>query len=109
MTLTVPVPAPALVPEFESGNVTFPDGFLGVVMLDTQFPRLAGDIGHPSAFGVPTRHCVIADAWPDKIAQLGAGLSKGRVLTPILQLIRRLEQDGAKAITTGCGFLVLLQ
>lgn len=87
----------------------FPDGFLGVVMLDTQFPRPEGDIGHPSAFGVPTRRCVITGAWPDKIVQSGAGLRKGRVVTPILQLIRRLEQDGAKAITTSCGFLVLLQ
>ena len=107
MTLTAPVPAPA--PQFEPVNVTFPDGFLGVLMLDTRFPRLAGDIGHPSAFGVPTRRCVIAGAWPDKIVQSGTGLRKGRMVTPILQLIRRLEQDGAKAITTSCGFLVLLQ
>jgi len=41
--------------------------------------------------------------------QSGAGLRKGRVVTPILQLVRRLENDGAKAITTSCGFLVLLQ
>ena len=87
----------------------FPDGFLGVVMLDTQFPRPEGDIGHPSAFGVPTRRCVIAGAWPEKIVQSGPGLRKGRVVTPILQLVRRLENDGAKAITTSCGFLVLLQ
>jgi len=111
MTLTVPVPAllpaPALQPDPIS--VTFPDGFLGVVMLDTQFPRPAGDIGHPSAFGVPTRRCVISGAWPDKIVQSGAGLRKGRVVTPILQLIRRLEHDGGKVITTSCGFLVLLQ
>ena len=87
----------------------FPDGFLGVLMLDTQFPRPEGDIGHPSAFGVPTRRCVIAGAWPEKIVQSGHGLRKGRVVTPILQLVRRLENDGAKAITTSCGFLVLLQ
>ena len=87
----------------------FPDGFLGVLMLDTQFPRPEGDIGHPSAFGVPTRRCIVKGAWPDKIVQSGAGLRKGRVVTPMLQLVRRLEQDGAKAITTSCGFLVLLQ
>ena len=87
----------------------FPDGFLGVLMLDTQFPRPEGDIGHPDAFGVPTQRCVVKGAWPDKIVQSGAGLRKGRVVTPMLQLVRRLEQDGAKAITTSCGFLVLLQ
>ena len=90
-------------------SVTFPDGFLGVVMLDTQFPRPEGDIGHPSAFGVPTRRCVISGAWPDKIVQSGAGLRKGRMVTPILQLVRRLEHEGARAITTSCGFLGLLQ
>lgn len=93
----------------ELTKTIFPDGFLGVLMLDTQFPRPEGDIGHPSAFGVPTRRCVVSGAWPDKIVQSGAGLRKGRVVTPILQLVRRLEQDGAKAITTSCGFLVLLQ
>ena len=92
-----------------STRMTFPDGFLGVLMLDTQFPRPEGDIGHPSAFGVPTQRCVVAGAWPDKIVQSAAGLRKGRVVTPILQLVRRLESDGARAITTSCGFLVLLQ
>ena len=90
-------------------TTVFPDGFLGVLMLDTHFPRPEGDIGHPSAFGVPTRRCVVTGAWPEKIVQSGAGLRKGRVVAPILQLVRRLEHDGAKAITTSCGFLVLLQ
>ena len=101
--MTLPL-APA-----EPVGVIFPDGFLGVLMLDTKFPRPEGDIGHPSAFNVPTRRCVVTGAWPEKIVQSGAGLRKGRVVVPILQLLRRLEQDGAKAITTSCGFLVLLQ
>ena len=102
---TVTLPA-----DFTDPNTTvFPDGFLGVLMLDTRFPRPEGDIGHSSAFGVPTRRCVIAGAWPEKIVQSGAGLRKGRVVVPILQLMRRLEQDGARAITTSCGFMVLLQ
>ena len=111
MTLTAPRPASVSAPKLapEPISITFPNGFLGVVMLDTRFPRPEGDIGHPSAFGVPTRRCLITGAWPDKIVQSGAGLRKGRVVEPILQLIRRLEHDGAKAITTSCGFLVLLQ
>ena len=93
----------------QSVQTIFPDGFLGVLMLDTRFPRPEGDIGHPSAFAVPTRRCVITGAWPEKIVQSGAGLRKGRVVAPILQLVRSLESDGARAITTSCGFLVLLQ
>ena len=78
-------------------------------MLDTQFPRPPGDVGHPDAFGVPTQRCIVNGAWPEKIVQSAAGLRAGRVVTPIAQLVRRLEQDGARAITTSCGFLVLLQ
>ena len=107
MTLTAPLPMPE--PTTVSRAVLFPDGFLGVVMLDTQFPRLPGDVGHPDAFGVPTQRCIVKGAWPEKVVQSAAGLRAGRVVTPILQLVRRLESDGAKAITTSCGFLVLLQ
>ncbi len=113
MTLTATEPQLAAAPSPKQGpelaGATIPDGFLGVLMLDTQFPRPEGDVGHPSAFGVPTQRCIVKWAWPDKIVQSGAGLRKGRVVTPFLQLVRRLEQEGAKAITTSCGFLVLLQ
>ena len=37
-------------------------GFLGVVMLDTRFPRPPGDVGHPDAFGVPVRRHVVRGA-----------------------------------------------
>ena len=90
-------------------TVLFPNGFLGIVMLDTQFPRLPGDAGHADAFDVPTQRFIVKGAWPEKIVQSAAGLRAGRVVTPIVQLVRKLEQDGARAITTSCGFLVLLQ
>lgn len=101
MTLTAGPDAPT--------DQTFPDGFLGVLMLDTRFPRPEGDIGHPSAFSVPTRRCVVAGAWPDTIVQSGADLRKASVVAPMLQIVRRLAHEGARAITTSCGFLVLLQ
>jgi hypothetical protein len=101
--MTLPADSP------ESITPVFPHGFLGVLMLDTQFPRPEGDIGHPLAFGVPTKRCIVKGAWPDKVVQSGAGLRKGRVVTPMLQLVRALAHDGAQAITTSCGFLVLLQ
>lgn len=104
MTLTVPSGAAS-----GAGAIFFPDGFLGVVMLDTQFPRPQGDVGHADAFGVPTQRCIVKGAWPEKIVQSAAGLRAGRVVTPIVQLVRRLEGDGARAVTTSCGFLVLLQ
>ncbi len=104
MTLTVPVvtgePIPA--PPLETG-------FLGIVMLDTRFPRIPGDIGHPEAFGVPVNFRVMKGIWPDRVVQSAAGLRAGRVVPGLVMVARQLARDGAKAITTSCGFLVLLQ
>lgn len=97
MTLT---PAPAF------GE---PTEFLGVVMLDTRFPRWPGDIGHPQAFGVPVRQHVVQGAWPGKVVQSGAGLRAAGVVPAFVQAVQALANEGAKAITTSCGFLVLLQ
>jgi len=73
MTLTVP--------SIGTANPAMPAaadrGFLGVVMLDTKFPRLPGDIGHPDAFGVPTNLRVVKGVWPDKVVASSSGLHGG--------------------------------
>jgi hypothetical protein len=84
-------------------------GFLGVVMLDTRFPRPPGDVGHPDAFGVPVRQHVVRGAWPGTIVQTAAGLRAAGVAPAFVQAVQALEAEGARAITTSCGFLVLLQ
>jgi hypothetical protein len=84
-------------------------GFLGIVMLDTRFPRPPGDIGHPDAFGVPLRQHKVRGVWPDKVVASAAGLRAGRVVPAFVQIMQRLEREGARALTTSCGFLVLLQ
>jgi Asp/Glu/Hydantoin racemase len=82
---------------------------LGIVMLDTQFPRPPGDIGNPRTFAMPVHQRVVRGIWPDKVVQSAAGLRAGRVVPGFAAVLRALERDGAKAITTSCGFLVLLQ
>jgi hypothetical protein len=84
-------------------------GFLGVVMLDTRFPRLPGDIGHPDAFGIPVRQRVVQGAGPGKIVQTAAGLRAAGMAPAFVQAVQALASEGALAITTSCGFLVLLQ
>jgi hypothetical protein len=84
-------------------------GFLGVVMLDTRFPRPPGDVGHPDAFGVPVRQRVVQGAWPGTIVQSAAGLHAAGVAPAFVRAVQALEAEGARAITTSCGFLVLLQ
>ena len=95
--------------EAEKAASAATNGFLGVLMLDTRFPRLPGDVGHADAFGVPTSWRIVKGAWPDQIVQSAAGLRAGRVVTAFVQVVRNLEKAGARTITTSCGFLVLLQ
>ena len=109
MTLTVPAPPCEPLPQAGPAVAAAPAGFLGIVMLDTKFPRLPGDVGHADTFGVPVNFRVVRGIWPEKVVQSAAGLRAGRVVPAFISVLRSLEREGAKAITTSCGFLVLLQ
>ena len=78
---------------------------LGVLMLDTRFPRPPGDIGNPATFGFPVRYAVVRGASPQRIVREGGG----GLLQPFIDAGRGLVRDGAAAITTSCGFLILFQ
>ncbi|URI09024.1 aspartate/glutamate racemase family protein [Aquincola tertiaricarbonis] len=79
--------------------------FLGVLMLDTRFPRLPGDIGHPHTFGFPVRRQVVAGASAQRVVREQAqGL-----LQPFIDTALQLVDEGAAAISTSCGFLALHQ
>lgn len=82
-------------------------GFLGLVMLDTRFPRPLGDIGHPDSFGCATRQLRVPGAWPREVVGSPPAL---QALAPAFEdAVRALASQGAWAVTTSCGFLVLLQ
>jgi hypothetical protein len=83
--------------------------FLGVVMLDTCFPRPPGDLGNVETYTVPVNIRVVRGIWPDKVVQSATALHAGRVGPAFAAVVRGLAQEGAAAITTTCGFLVLLQ
>jgi hypothetical protein len=101
-----PAPAAPVLPPGAGGRV---QPFLGIVMLDTRFPRPPGDVGHPDTFGCPVRRAMVAGAWPDKVVATAASLRAQRIASAFVVLMRQMERDGAAAITTSCGFLVLLQ
>ena len=102
----IPAPADPVLPPVAEGAC---EGFLGVLMLDTRFPRPPGDIGHPGSFGVPVRHKIAGGAWPAKVVASAQALRTSGLLSTFRAHAIRLEREGAKAITTSCGFLVLLQ
>ena len=82
-----------------------PAGFLGVLMLDTRFPRVLGDVGNPASFAMPVQHRVVAGASPQRVVRE----RDPALLQPFIDAARGLVDDGAAAITTSCGFLVTFQ
>jgi len=79
--------------------------FLGVLMLDTRFPRVPGDVGNPSSFAMTVRHRVVAGASPQRVVREG----DPALLQPFIDAGRQLVDEGARAITTSCGFLIQFQ
>lgn len=109
-----PTAAPVfpVVPELlTGGKVRGASGgaFLGILMLQTRFPRLPGDIGHAGSFPVPTRQLVVAGATPGSVVRDAADLRGSGLVERFVAAARQLEARGAAAITTSCGFLVLFQ
>jgi hypothetical protein len=98
----IPAPADAVLPE--SGK-----GFLGIVMLDTCFPRPPGDVGHPDTFGVPVVRRIVPGAVPRRVVASAESLRGSGLHRPFVEALQALEREGARALTTSCGFLVLLQ
>ena len=82
---------------------------LGVIMLDTRFPRPPGDIGNPASFAVPVRQRVVTGAWPAAVVQTAESRQASGMLPAFVAAARALQADGVCAITTSCGFLVLMQ
>jgi hypothetical protein len=78
---------------------------VGILMLDTRFPRIPGDMGNALTFPFPVRYQRVAGADPDLVVRRGAeGL-----LPAFIAGARQLEGEGVGAITTNCGFLIKYQ
>lgn len=82
---------------------------IGVLMLDTRFPRQPGDIGHPATFRAPVLRRVVAGAGPRRVVAQAAPLRASGLAEAFAQGAAELAAAGASVVTTSCGFLVLLQ
>jgi len=83
-------------------------GFLGVLMLDTRFPRPPGDVGNPETYaraGIPVRFLTVQGASPRRIVEE----ADPRLIQPFIDAAVRLAAEGASMITTSCGFLAAYQ
>jgi Asp/Glu/hydantoin racemase len=78
---------------------------LGILMLETRFPRIPGDIGNALTWPFPVLYHVVRGASPGRVVRDRAeGL-----LPAFIDGARALVALGADGITSGCGFLSLFQ
>ncbi len=79
--------------------------FVGLLRLDTAFPRPVGDVGNPNTFDFPVRATVVRGATAARVVRGGPDMA----LAPFVDAGRDLARDGAVAIATSCGFLAAHQ
>ena len=78
---------------------------VGILMLETRFPRVDGDIGNAGTWPFPVMHRIVPGASPDRVVRLRAeGL-----LDDFISAGKDLIRHGADGISTNCGFLALFQ
>lgn len=81
---------------------------LGILTLDTRFPRIPGDVGNATTYRFPVRFKRVKGASSSRVISPKNGTDR-RLLEPFLRGARELEADGVRAITTTCGFLAIFQ
>lgn len=78
---------------------------IGVLMLDSQFPRVVGDIGNARTWQYPVLYETVKGFSPEKVV-LNLEMED---IEPFVESAKKLENKGVKAITTSCGFLAMFQ
>ena len=78
---------------------------LGILTLDTAFPRIRGDLGAPDTFAFPVRHLRVAGATVDDVVHR----RKDVLLPAFVAAGRELAANGCTGIATTCGFLARWQ
>jgi Asp/Glu/Hydantoin racemase len=78
---------------------------VGILMLETRFPRIPGDMGNAETWPFPVLYKVVKGASPQRVVKERAN----GLLDAFLAGARELADLGADGITTTCGFLSLFQ
>ncbi|TYC66349.1 aspartate/glutamate racemase family protein [Stappia sp. BW2] len=81
--------------------------FLGILSLDTAFVRIRGDVGNPESYPFEARVKIVPGADSPLIVQ--DGVPAPELIDHFILAARQLEEEGASAIVSTCGFLVTAQ
>jgi Asp/Glu/hydantoin racemase len=76
---------------------------IGILMLESRFPRIPGDVGNATTWDFPVLYKVVKNATPDAVVRKG---DRG-LLPSFVKGAQELEKEGVRAITTNCGFLAM--
>jgi hypothetical protein len=88
-----------------TGGKTVYGATLGILMLNTRFPRIPGDIGNAATWPFPVQYGVVRSATPDGVVRGDAA----PLLQDFIAAGRVLVDMGCDGIATNCGFLVRFQ
>ena len=89
----------------EYGGKTVFGASVGIMMLETRFPRIHGDIANAWTWPFPVHFKIVRGASPHRVVrQRAEGLLDG-----FIEAGRDLVFHGADALTTNCGYLSLIQ
>jgi hypothetical protein len=80
---------------------------IGVIMLETRFPRPVGDIGNPETFGGRALYEVVPGAVVNRVVR--AQSPDPALIAPFVAARDRLVRAGVALVTTSCGFLAPFQ
>jgi aspartate/glutamate racemase len=89
---------------FKGGRTIYGEA-IGILLLDTKFPRLPGDIGNATTFDFPVRYRVVKGATPQRLVLD----NDESCLNDFVEAAKELEAEGVRAITTSCGYLTTFQ
>ncbi len=89
----------------EFGGKTVYGASVGILMLETRFPRIHGDIGNAMTWPFPVQYRVVPGATADVVVRQDPTL----LLDRFIEAGQDLVQMGCDGITTNCGFLALIQ
>jgi len=76
---------------------------IGILMLESKFPRIPGDMGNATTWDFPVLYKVVKSASPDAVVRKA---DRG-LLDLFITAAQELEREGVRAITTNCGFLAM--
>jgi hypothetical protein len=78
---------------------------LGILLLDTTFPRIPGDVGNIESYEYPVIIKTVTGATVQRVVYE----ADASLLADFVQAAQELEDQGVAAITSSCGFLSVFQ